>query len=232
MTNENNKTEWIDQYLNHTLAPQERIDFERRMQQDPAFRQEVEAQRAVRKSLQNWGNAQLKDKFKQFHANMKQEVVHAAPPTTKAADQNELKGKTRQLWSKPGVWFMAASISLMLVAGIVWINRDTFFGSPKTEITAVQTFQIPVAAVGSDNLGYAGENTISDSVTAQIITDTQYPFHYRFKDTLQIYSATLSRADEIMLTHQAKTDAYTLVINDKSYAVERGFNRIQELKEE
>ena len=228
MESEENKTEWIDQYLDDALKEQERTEFERRLQSDPAFRLEVEAQKAVRRSLQDWGNAELKAKFKQFHARMQQQEDSSTPFDT----EDHMQGKTRQLWGRPGVWAIAASFSLLLLAGIVWINRDTFFNPQKQEITAFQTFQIPVVAKGSDNMGYAGENTILDSIMVQIIQDHQYAFHYRFKDTLQIFSSAISPDDKLMLEHHEQTDTYTLVVDEKRYLVERGFNRIQELKEE
>ncbi len=227
---EDNKTEWIDQYLDDALQEQERVEFERLLEQDPALRIEVEAQKAVRRSLQDWGNKALKSKFKQFHTHMELPEDRSAP--TIAAKDTLDQGKVRSLWSRTGVWTLAASISLLLLAGILWIKRDVLFNDLGTEIVALQTFQIPIAAKGAENMGYAGEETISDSVVVQIMSDPQYPFHYRFKDTLQIFSSTVFRNNEIMLEHQEQTDTYMLVIDEKRYLVERGFNRIRALKEE
>ncbi len=66
-------------------------------------------------------------------------------------------------------------------------------------MTALQTFQIPVIEKGAENMGYAGESTILDSIMVRIIPDNQYSFHYRFKDTLQIFSSTISPNDRILL---------------------------------
>lgn len=227
---EENKTEWIDAYLDDTLETQERLDFENLLEQDTVLRQEVDAQKAVRKSLQDWGNIELKDKFKQFHARMKQQE----DPNILATDEelNEGKGKTRPLWSRLGAWSIAASIALLVMAGVLWLNHGTSFNNPTSETLASHTLQIPVTLKGSDNLGYAVGGAISDSVMVQIMPDAAYPLHYRFRDTLQIFSPTISSDDTIMLEHQVLTDTYILVINEKRYPVERGFNRIQELKEE
>lgn len=65
-------TEWIDRYLEGQLSSQEQDEFKRRLQQEEDFRLEVEAQQAVRKTLQQVGEAaNLKAAFKRFHACMR-----------------------------------------------------------------------------------------------------------------------------------------------------------------
>ncbi len=228
--NESEKTEWIDLFLDNALKDQEKAEFERRLEQDPAFRLEVESQKAVRRSLEAWGNHALKEKFKQFHERMPKEDEKKPSPLSET--DTAPNTKVRTIWSRPAMWVMAASISLLVLAGIFWINREAGISPQDTTPTALQTFQIPVTASGGENMGYAGDASLSDSVVVQLFSDPQYSFHYRFKDTLQIFASAELQRHAWVLAYDEPTDTYVLEIDEERYPVERGGNRIRALQQE
>src|SRR5680860_1169033 len=71
MRNKENKTDWIDSYLDGELQGNELEEFGHLLESDKDFRLEVEAHKAVRGSLQQWGDKELKSKFRKYHSRLK-----------------------------------------------------------------------------------------------------------------------------------------------------------------
>ena len=82
-------------------------------------------------------------------------------------------------------------------------------------------------------MGYAGAATPVDTVTVQLLSHSQYPDHYRFKDTLQIFSPTVAASvAQWTLEYDNQLNRYVLAVGAKRYLLKRGFTRIARLKTE
>jgi hypothetical protein len=118
----------------------------------------------------------------------------------------------------------------IVAAGIVWSNRDWIFGAGQSAVLTGNTFRIPVIEAGKNALGYGGASTF-DSVMVQVLSDKQYANHYRFKDTLQIFSPAIAGdRTRWKLEYNPELNTYILVAGERRYRLERGFNQITELK--
>jgi hypothetical protein len=229
MFSQEDKTEWIDRYLDNLLSEVERIQFEDLLVHDSELKLEVEAQKAVRRTLQMQGDMNLKSKFKQFHSRMEDEEKILLPKS----GYQELPKENIQVnkwWMNSGILSIAASLLLVLVASsIIWLNKESLFNSKQVETASSRTFQIPV--IERSGMGYAG--TSVDSVVVQILSSKQYNNQYRFKDSLQIFMHSINdETPRMQLEYIDSLNAYILIINKQRYPIERGFNKIQELKQE
>jgi hypothetical protein len=229
MRNKENKTEWIDSYLDAELEGTDLEEFEHLLKSDKYFRLEVEAQKAVRGSLQQWGDKELKNKFQQFHAQFSAEK-NKIDPNKGMGNSDEKKSRKKSRWiSLKDFLKIAASLSILLVAAIFLINRNQSSPQESEVFTAYHTFKTAVETSQTESMGYAGEKYLTDLVTVQLIQDDRYPFHYRFRDTLQIFSTTPIREGEFRVEYNGQEASYFLHISGKRYEAVRGFNRIIEL---
>ncbi len=232
MSSQEDITERIDRYLDGQLVGSEQAEFEQQLQQNAELRLEVEAQKSVRKMLQARGEDELRAKFKQFHARLQAEdkavLLKADDEVSSATTTN-----VRSMWRKTNVLAIAASFTILLVAGsILWFNHNPLLNSSRTEAISGKIFQVPL--MQADGMGYAGTGTEMDSVVVQLLSDKRYANHYRFKDTLQIFSQSLdiSRIDQWRIEYNDSLNTYTISISGRRYPLDRGFNDINELKPE
>ncbi len=127
---------------------------------------------------------------------------------------------------------IAASLILLFVAAsLLWLNLDGKSGTVAQETATGIIFRLPVLDRGADGMGYAGAEVAPDSVVVQVIAEGAYSNHYRFADTLQLFSKGIAqRTDGWRLQYDSNSNTYTLTIDGKKYQLERGFNRINLLE--
>lgn len=101
----------IDQYLDKILEGEALAEFEKRMQEDKAFSESVAAQKLVRQGLKQIGREDLKQKLEKIHREMEAENFVQVKP---------------QRSSQIKIWYYAASIALLIVAGFfIYKNQKT-----------------------------------------------------------------------------------------------------------
>lgn len=228
MKNKDEYTEWIDDYLEASLKGEELERFERLMAEDPSFRTEVEAQKGVRKAIENLGDIELKAKFKKFHSDMGTNESLNNPKESPDSIEKVTGRGTR--WNK-AILGIAASITIMLIAGIWLMVQNRNMEGPSGEYTVYKSVNLNVVSDTSGMMGYAGENIPAESVAVELIADDRHHFHYRFSDTLQIFTAMPIENLEIRLQFDSKNAVYSLSLADKQYQLIRGLNRIVPLEE-
>lgn len=231
MLSEEDKTEWIDRYLDHLLSESESRQFEERLLNDSQLKPEVEAQKAVRRTLQVQGETELKAKFKKFHSKMQDEEKVLLPDLGERKLIEENSPKTKW-WLKVNALSIAASLLLVLAgSSIIWVNRNSIFNVERGETASNKIFQIPL--LEKDGFGYAGTSKSADSIVVEIISNKQYANHYRFEDTLYIFSLSLKdNIHQWSMQYNDSMNTYILIINNRRYPLERGFDSIHELKQE
>ncbi len=116
------------------------------------------------------------------------------------------------------------------MAGIfLYIQNRTIQDTTK-EYTSYNSFTIKIITDFSGTMGYAGENLTIESIPVELIEEEHFPFHYRFRDTLQIFSSEPLVNPDIELVFITKDSSYFLVLSEKKYQVIRGLNRILPLE--
>lgn len=227
MKNKEEYTEWIDDYLDNRLTGEELQEFEINLSDDPIFQKEVQAQKAMRKALEKYGDRELKAMFKNFHKEL---GAGESKDSSKEAHEGQKKPFREIWWGKTGL-AIAASLSILVIAGIWLMVQNRTFDGPAREFTAYRSFDLSVEFDTTGTFGYAGKNPPTESFVVELIQDNRYPFHYRFRDTLQVFSAVPMENPEINLQFEAKSGVYTLQISGKFYPLIRGLNRIVPLEE-
>ena len=133
MTDDENKSEWIDRYLDEMLSPEERKSFENSMADNPDFRLEVDAQQAVRALIIRQGEqASLRKMFDEFHLSLveEEEIKEAdkIPVLNSQENISSEKKKEKVLRVNWGNWsYMAVAASIAITIVGVWtVLKKTF----------------------------------------------------------------------------------------------------------
>lgn len=197
-------------------------EVELRLRNDPDFRQEVEAQRMVLKSIAILGREAVVGKFKGFHKELATE--------SGLSSATEEKNKTVSMWPASKYYAIAASVAILIVSGFLfYLSRS---GSEKGPMAAHEAYKVPLFDRQGSELGFAGTDALIDSVTIQFIEHADYRNHYQFRDTLIVYNGTVDPAlNMIYLDFNSDANSYSLVVDSTRYALERGFPDIRELIE-
>jgi len=238
MIEENNITDLIDRYLYGGLNEKELNLFEEKLRSDEIFRQEVEAQKAVIKSIQNNAKEDLRNFIKGISLEEKP------------------KNKNISLLVKLSV---AATILILISIGIV-LKDDIFKGDkpiisnidttkiihdtliqtipenikhianiiPKdttynklnqSENKIYKTIVVPVKEIGGNGFGFAEETTTIDYIFVRYIKSTIYKNNYSyFNDTLSIYTDN-KKLKEIKIQYNRSKKIYYFIIDKKKYVL-------------
>ncbi|CAG4994750.1 hypothetical protein DYBT9275_01459 [Dyadobacter sp. CECT 9275] len=231
MTDDENKSEWIDRYLDEVLPPGERKDFENSMALDPDFRLEVEAQLAVRNLIVHQGEqASLRSMFDKFHLSLMEEEGMKEEDKIPVLNSQENipseKKKEKVLRVNWGNWsYMAIAASIAITIIGVW----TVLKKPSDMIGE----QMGIRLNGKNEafrVPFLTWSTLNDKPVLQdkkfidvvIIRKPKYHFHYRFNAVIELYSDTLSeKGEKITLQYDRDTGIYKLWIGRKVYVIQK-----------
>lgn len=126
MINDSNKTEIIDLYLSGDLDADLLKEFEAKLNQEEAFRNEVSIQRAITKNIRKAGREDLRKMLKFIHLEMGQDTEEGehdalSVPKNEIQEDVEREEKLHSLGrSSPKTYFyyVAASLVFFLLVGI------------------------------------------------------------------------------------------------------------------
>lgn len=195
-------TEWIEQYLSGELQGEDLEQFNRRLHNDTAFRQEVALQRSIVSQAQLAGREEMHQQLKSLHRRL--------------GFTEEKKRK------QPFYYAIAAAIFLLLAATIIFYLYLPPTGGGKNvavnpEQALAKTAIIRCRITGRPPaVGFSGTQT--DSTTTILL----YPAPsaaYQFNDTLRLYGNFT--ADQLSLQYDEAKEQYTLTIDTVSYSLKR-----------
>jgi len=223
MLNFDELTDSIDDYLSGAMSAEDIKKFESALLVQPELQKAVAAQRLVRKGLQRHGKAEMKQLFKQFHADMLEETQPQEVVTQVVA----FEGRRYAMIA------IAASVILCLGIGFA-----IFFDKHKEATNIAQNQEvtkIEYIEQNSDALGFATPTTTGKDYKTLILmkTDTYDKPHYEFihRDTITLFSNSLNpQKDVLQLLFDSQTSSYKLNINGKLHEIEQGFKGVKELK--
>ncbi len=220
----------IDAYLDHNLSADDLVLFEQTLQANPTLKKEIAAQRLVRKSLQRTGQAEMRQLFKQFQAELQTE-------NSPLVDENGTKGKVKQLHTEQkrryALLAVAASIAIFIGIGVVFWFTDK--PEQATFAQNLSTHKIEYIEQNGETMGYAGTGSEGKDYKTLLFSksETYDKPHYEFvhRDTILLFSNSLSPAkDNLQLVYDSQQNKYFLRINGKPHEVEQGFKGVKELK--
>ncbi|TAH18969.1 MAG: hypothetical protein EAZ08_09920 [Cytophagales bacterium] len=239
LINDDNKSELIDAYLDGRMSTEDVAAFAIELKNDADLRVEVQAQKAVRKSMVLQGRKEMKLKLKAFHAEMQEE--NNSENANKEAIMRSIGvgGKTEEK-VKPVIFSYRSKTMYAIAAAVVvlMVSSIAFFAyrEQKQDALAKQgkVYKIEMKDLGQVAMSFAGkESPVSTSLVLFLKGDDKYNFHYQFTDTLTIFSKYLDPANaNIYVEHDAGKKTYLLIIDGKRYPLERGFIDINPLKQE
>ncbi len=242
LINEENSTEMIDAYLDGRLDAAQTAEFEIELKSNQELRMEMQAQKAVRKNMVLQGRMQLKMKLKALHQEMLDENTTTEEKQgrevfIKSVENDEVTLKRPAIFSYRSrtMYAIAAAVLVLMVSTLTFLN---YRENRQNEIAMQgKVYKVEMKDLGQIVMNIAGrEVPVSDSLVLFIKGDEKYNFHYRFTDTLTIFSKYLDpNVEKIYLEHSAlpeQSETYTLVIDGKRYPLERGFIDINPLKQE
>jgi hypothetical protein len=223
MKKSKDQTDWIDSYLCGQLEDAALAEFEHRMYFDPAFKQEVEAQKAVREIL-----AEIGTRSKSTAAVAASVSPEKLLPQSPLPESDPLE---HTVWKRPDLIAVIASLALLLINGIViWNHRPIDPAkrrpAPAPASVLIQTFNVPVV---EENVPALSRNTSPETLVVAIISDAQYSNHYSFKkDTLRIFTREgIYRKPAVM--YDPHTRLYKLFLNGRQYLLTGKKDNITEL---
>jgi hypothetical protein len=224
MLNPDQLTDYIDDYLNGTMSVGDISVFESALRTQPELKKDVAAQKLIRKGLKQYGKAEMKTLFKQFHTEMLEEnelEAEATPVVFETRRRNTM-------------FVIAASVALFLVVGIAIIfsgnNKDANNIAANQEVTKIEYVE-----QNTEVHGFATPNSTGKDYKTLILmkSDTYEKPHYEFihRDTITLFSNSLNpKKDNLQLLFDSQTNTYKLNINGKIHEIEQGFKGVKELK--
>ena len=205
----------IDDFLKGKLSDAEVEAFHQEMEEDAELAAQVERYRLEHEVMNELVGMDLLQKMKQWDIELE-----------KSPENSSKSEKIRPIWRRPRILRLAAAVAIILVA-LIWFFIN---GVPKEETIATNsgsTFKVPLLERGEGGLGLSGNQKMIDSISITLVSDTRYPFHYRFKDQLEVYTdQDQEDLEPIKMEYDPSADLYILELNGESFQLERGFNKI------
>ncbi len=134
--NEENQSEWVERYLEHTLNHQERQFFEEKLGQDRALKTELETQQEAHR----WITSTLhEEKYRrQIHHILEKNPDLIGPDGSRGGDF---------FWQQPGRWIMAISLFVLVGLALYWLNSPPApMSSAEENLSPADTNQEQIAA--------------------------------------------------------------------------------------
>jgi hypothetical protein len=226
-------TGYIDAYLDGSLAEEALQNFESKMQDDPEFLLEVEAQRAIRSLVRQ---NEAKKVFQNFEEEIQQELMAqeqmvAEPAAFYKPESGSLEASTKYILedtrdeenviplnSVDNFYKIAfaATVSLLIVfAGYYWIFNKSTEKNFGQEVFAHYTIDVQLTDSNIRN--------IEEKMVVTIIKDENLDHHYRFSgDTVFLYFRSFEPSQQdLALKYDPEADLpYRILITDKLYQID------------
>lgn len=197
MINEEDREEWIEQYLERKLTGEALEEFEGKKASDAAFCREIALQQKIVRNIQHIGRERLRMQLKVIHQHM------VGYPT-------ENDGKAAILPKNDTNYYTIAAILILLIAskfGFVLVYRI-----PDKSMLAI----LPVEIIGSTETTRSSTEMINVAIFPPA---DALDFHYHFTDTLNLYGPF--DAKEIRLYYNMHTHEYLLEHQKKWYVLRK-----------
>ena len=122
--------EQIDQYLEGTLSNQALTDFQERLKTDAAFKQLVEEQQLIIRSIKKKKLLEVKKKLSSFHEDMEATTPIEKPAASPQAVIRPLKTNSRIGSRRIGNWLAVAASALLLIGSYFFLSKDSSISTP------------------------------------------------------------------------------------------------------
>lgn len=194
MTDDENQTNLIDQYLGGNLNDDERRAFKKRMDDDRVFRKEVALQQKIAYTIQEQERATLKNDIKLLF----EEEMNV---------QGDGGANLVAISSRRRYLAIAAAVALLVVAGMFFYVTQ---GGKQSQVAYLEVALYPRAR---------GVGPEPDSLAVQILPENpSYNFHYQLGDTLTLYG-NFDTGDMTIL-YEPNTEQYILKLDEQEYELE------------
>ncbi|MGK7394688.1 MAG: hypothetical protein ACNS62_08945 [Candidatus Cyclobacteriaceae bacterium M3_2C_046] len=214
--NNQNKHQIIEKYFKNELDAASQQVFQEKYENDPDFKEEVDRYELITYTFQNLSDdaAQRIEKILQ----------------NQQAQPEEQSARVVPLWRKKSFLAVAASVALVMVAGIVFWVSDDQPAAYTAEAEIMNSFSLGIKP--GDNLGFSEQpDRVTDSVQILIVKHDQWDRHYQYlNDTIRLF-LNQNISPEAISLEQREQD-YLLKIQDENYLIDRGFETIKPLKKE
>ncbi len=217
MINDDNKIEIIELYLKGELTGEMLQSFEKRLQEDEAFRKQVALEKEVLEGLDALGMDELQKDLAEIHEEEKSAGSEYAALRNRFAEiheevsSSEDSTKAKMLPMKKAYWQIAAAVALLVTSGILVF---IFLQPPDEPVLAyVQVLEV-------DPEGNLARGGAKDSLQVEIYppTDT-YDNHYQLRDKLTLYG-NFSHKD-LQFFYSPTTEQYFLEVDGQRYTLEK-----------
>ena len=256
MKNIDDILDYFDQYLNNQLSDKEKSEFENRLKTDEKFKLDFEAHKAIIKAFRNIGRAELKNELNVFHEQVFEEEFTGAEVS---ANLKHSSLATAEKTSYKFYYLIAASIIILIGLSVIILNytsnshqankiakrnQNFHFNSLDSgshlliydtanynNLVAEKDFKIEVNNIYKKEIGVAGNVTKEFVIIIHIKIKNDSNLYYKFmNDTLKLYSQYEIKKEKLSLDYDSKQDVYYLKNYNTKYKIEKGINKIIELK--
>lgn len=223
-----NRTEWIDQYLLGELKDNELIQFKQQMKTDANFRQEVEVQKALFLQARKVGRDAMREQLKDMHQRL--ELSWPVESTLRTQQKPVvLPVPNRKRFRNFQYYTIAASITLLLIASL--IGYFLYTGSPPntiaqrknatgTKSVTPRLFYIRLEQSGAtQNFGFGGTAGTDTTVAVLIYPAEKGGKSYQFDDTLRLYGSFVPA--RLSLRYDQNTGQYIIREDSVWYPLQR-----------
>ena len=211
MTNEENTTQLIDDYLAGNLSPEMMSEVMRRLKEDTDFDQQVKAQQLIKTFFDRKWEKDTREQLAGFRTRLNAETAISE------------KGAFAWFGRCAKIFAVAASFALLMVAAWLLTRRSV---TPSGEAI---TYTIPIQEEGPNSLGFGTSGAFVDSLVVAIVPAKDNSLLYQFQDTLKLFLQP-TRNQYIKVSYNRSTDRYTMLLNDTVYILERGYANVQPLQ--
>jgi len=211
--NNQNKHQIIEKYFKNELDATSKNIFKEKYDKDADFKEEVDQYEMIVVSFQNLSD----DATQRIEGILQKQTSQPEEQTTKVIP----------LWRKKSFWAVAASVAVVMVAGIVFFLNDDQSNLYTAEGEILNSFSLGIEP--GNNLGFSDQpRQVTDSVQVVVIEDGNWNQHYQYvNDTLKLFLDKNVLQGDISLKQNEQD--YLLQIDEDTYLIDQGFDRIKPL---
>ncbi|MBB3698440.1 hypothetical protein KMW28_16235 [Flammeovirga yaeyamensis] len=205
------KTTLIDDYLNNSLSEELKLYVENKLENDEEFKLEIEAQQLL---IEQVKRKVLKERLKTFESsNTEDEKTEAKEVVFKVEHPQEENQKKQFIYTR--VAAIAASVLIVLFAGIYYLNSNSF---PSSQITSIAKYSIDIE---QKNKGMGFAQSDLEKVQVKIYKSEMLKGQYKFDDdVLSIYVGKAPKSQVELLFDATSDPPFLLTIDQEKYYVD------------